>query len=149
MPRIWDTSGTVQPFVLSAAHTLPHNYRKFTIYVNAKSGFSSNFGAFETSWKGTTNDITKMAVDKDDPYFASLLAAYIILHVGGISRKHLTSDNNIITSIARYYVYYHMKRFTDDRQKMSYITNDIKKIIQKNILSKRIWVKKFERTRAD
>ena len=85
-----------------------------------------------TSWKGTTNDITKMAVDKDDPYFASLLAAYIISHVGGISRKHLTGDNNVITSIARYYVYYHMKRFTETPEKMMpYITDDIRKIIQK------------------
>ena len=43
-----------------------------------------------------------------------------------------------------------MKRFTDDPQKMSpYITNDMKEIIQKNIPSKKIWVKKFERTRAD
>ena len=132
LPRIWGTSGKVQPFVLSATHTLPYNYRKFTIYVNTKSGFSSNFGVLETSWKAAMNDITKMAVDKDDPYFASLLDTYIISHIGGISRKHLTGDNNVITSIARYYVYYHMKRFTDDPQKMSqYITNDIKKIIQK------------------
>ena len=80
-----------------------------------------------------------LAVDKDDPYFASFLATYIISHVGGISRKHLTGDNNVITSIARYYIYYHMKRFTDDQQKMSsYITNDIKEIIQKNIPSKKI-----------
>ena len=43
-----------------------------------------------------------------------------------------------------------MKRFTENPQKMSsYITNDIKKLIQKNIPSKKIWVKKFERTRAD
>ena len=77
-PRIWGSSGTVQPFVLST-NTLPYNVRKFTIYVNAKSGFLSNFEALNTSWKGTANDITKMAVDKDDPYFASsLLAAYII-----------------------------------------------------------------------
>ena len=104
----------------------------------------------ETSWKSDANDITKMAVDKDDPYFASLLAAYIISHVGGISRKHLTGDNNVIMSIARYYVYYHMKQFMENPQKMSsYITNDIEKLIQKNIPSKKIWVKKFERTRAD
>ena len=86
-----------------------------------------------------------MTVNKDDPYFASLLAAYIISHVGVISRKHLTGDNNVITSIARYYIYYHMKRFTDDPQKMSpYITNDMKEIIQKIFRQK-----KFERTRAD
>ena len=150
LPRIWDTSGTVQPFVLSSSTTLPYNYRKFTIYVNARLGFTSNFDALTTSWKGTVNDITKMAVDNDDPYFASLLAAYIISRVGGISKKHLTGDNNVITSIARYYIYFHMKWFTSDPQKMSsYITNDMKEIIQKNIPSKKIWVKKFERTRAD
>ena len=103
-----------------------------------------------TPWEGTNNDTTKTAVDKDDPYFASLLSAYIILHVGGIRRKHLTGDNNVITSIARYYIYYHMKRFTGTPEKMSpYITNDIKKIIQKNIPHKRIWVHKFECSRAD
>ena len=43
-----------------------------------------------------------------------------------------------------------MKRFTGTPEKMSpYITNDIKKIIQKNIPHKRIWVHKFERTRAE
>ena len=98
----------VQPFALSSSSlsssSLSYSYRKFTIYVNAKHGFSSNFESLETSWKSDANDITKMAVDKDDPYFASLLAAYIISHVGGISRKHFTGDNNVITSIARYYV---------------------------------------------
>ena len=133
LPRTWNTSGAVQPFTLTATNTLPYNYRKFTIYVNARSGFPSNFDALTTSWKRTVNDITKMAVDKDDPYFASLLAAYIISHVGGISRKHLTGDNNIITSIARYYIYYHMKRFTDDPQKMSPYIMKISKNLSKKI----------------
>ena len=141
LPRIWDTSGTIQPFVLSSS-SLPYNYRKFTIYVNANSGFTSNFDALFTSWEGNANDITKIAVDKD--------AAYIISHVGGISRKHLTGDNNVVTSIARYCTYYHMKRFTGTPEKMSpYITNDIKKGIQQNIPHKRIWVQKFERMRAE
>ena len=144
-PRIWGTGGTVQPFVIST-NTLSYNVRKFTIYVNARSGFPSNL---ETSWKGTADDITKMAVDKDDPYFASL-AACIILHVGGISKKHLNGDNKVITSIARYCVYYHMKRFTDDPRKMSpYIANDIKELIKKNLPFKRIWTAKFVHTRAD
>ena len=43
-----------------------------------------------------------------------------------------------------------MKRFTGTPEKMSpYITHDIQKIIQNNIPHKRIWVHKFERTRAD
>ena len=149
LPTIWDTSGTVALFTLPSS-SLPHNYRKFTIYVNANSGFTSNFDALSTSWEGNANDITKIAVNKDDPYFASLLAAYIISYVGGISRKHLTGDNNVVTSIARYCLYYHMKRFTGTPEKMSsYIANDIKKIIQKNIPHKRIWAHKFERTRAE
>lgn len=37
-PRIWDTGGTVQPFVL-ASNTLTYNVRKFTIYVDARTGF--------------------------------------------------------------------------------------------------------------
>ena len=96
----------------------------------------SNFDTLKTSWEGTLNDITKLAAYKDDPYFASLKAACIVSHIGGISRKHLTGDigaSMIITSIARYYVYYHMKIFTGDPSKMSpYITDDIKELIQSN-----------------
>ena len=114
-PKIWDVTGTYQPFVL-APGSLPYNVRKFKIYVNKRVGFTSNFDALKTSWEGTANDITKVAVDKDD---------------GGISRKHLTGDNKVITSIARYYVYYHMERFTGDPRKMSpYITDDLKELIR-------------------
>ena len=121
---------------------------KFVIYVNDKVGFWSSFEALETSWKGTADDITKVAVDKDDPYFASLLAACIISHVGGISRKHLTGHNKVITSIARYYIYYHRKRFTEDPRKMnSYFTSGIKELIKANLQTKTTWTDKFIRTR--
>ena len=148
-PRIWDTGGTVQPFIL-APTTLSYDVNKFIIYVNDKVGFWCNFEALETSWKGTAKDITKESVDKDDPYFASLLAACIISHVGGISRKHLTGDNKVITSIARYYIYYHMKRFTGDSRKMnSYITSNIKELIKTNLQTKTTWTNKFVRTREN
>ena len=129
LPAIWDTSGTVQPFTLSSSSSssLPYNFRKFTIYVNANSGFTSNFDALSTSWERNANDITKMAADKNDPYFASLLAAYIISHVGGLSRKHVTGDNNVVTSIARYCLYYHMKRFTGTPKKCRRILQTILK----------------------
>ena len=148
-PKIWDVTGTYQPFAL-APDSLPYNVRKFTIYVNGRTGFTSNFDALKTSWEGTANDITKVPVDKDDPYFASLLAACVISHVGGISRKHLTGDNKVITSIARYYIYYHMKRFTENPDKMSpYITEDLREIVKNNLQTKRIWIDKFEYTRAE
>ena len=148
-PRIWDVTGTYQPFAL-ASDSLPYNVRKFTIYVNGRSGFTSNFNALKTSWKGTANDITKVPIDKDDPYFASLLAALIISHVGGISRKHLNGNNKVITSIARYYIYYHMKRFTENPTKMSpYIMEDLKEIVKNNLQTKTTWTEKFEYTRAN
>ena len=132
---------------------LPYNVRNFVIHANDNVGFWSNFEDLKTSWKGTEDDITKVAVDKDDPYFASLLAVCIISHVGGISRKHLVETegtSKVIASIARYYVYYHMKRFTDDPRKMnSYITDDIKELIKANLRTKRIWADKFVRTRAN
>ena len=70
--------------------------------------------------------------------------------MGGISKKHLTGDNKVITSIARYYIYYHMKRFTEDPRKMnSYITNDIMELIKANLQTKTTWVNKFVRTREN
>ena len=99
-PRIWDTSGTVQPFVLST-NTLPYNVRKCTIYVNAKSGFLSNFEALDTTWKGTANGITKMAVDKGDPYFAWLLGKQryyeycMILHLLPYETIYRRSTKNV------------------------------------------------------
>ena len=148
-PRIWDTGGTYQPFAL-AFDSLSYNVRKFTIYVNGSSGFTSNFEALKTSWGGTANDITKVPIDKDDPYFASLFAALIISHVGGISRKHLNGNNKVITSIARYYIYYHMKRFTENPTKMSpYITEDLREIIKNNLQTETTWADKFEYTRAN
>ena len=53
-------------------------------------------------------------------------------------------------SIARYYVYYHMKRFTDDPEKMPpYITDDLKEIVKNNLQTKTTWVNKFVYTRAN
>ena len=135
------------------ANPLPYDVRKFKIYVNEKEGFLCNFDALKTVWGGTTKDITKVAVDKDNPYFASLLAACIISHVGGISRKHLVESKGIpkvVTSIARYYVYYHMKRFLKDPRKMdSYITGEMKELVKVNLQTKTLWKKKFVRTREN
>ena len=129
-------SGTVQPLI-STTNSLPFNVSKFNIYVTETGSFLSNFEKFNTSWQGTGKDITKVAVDRLDPYFASLLAAIIISHKGGICKKHLTGDAQtpkIITSIARYYVYYDMKRFLRDPNKMtSYISNAMLQLVKTNL----------------
>ena len=152
-PRIWGPDGTVASRFVPNTNPLPYDVRKFKIFVNEQENFLSNFEVLETNWKGTDKDITKVAVDKEDPYFASLLAACIISHVGGISRKHLVESKKIpkiATSIARYYVYYHMKRFLEDPRKMdSYITNEMKKLVKTNLQTKTLWKRKFVRTRAN
>ena len=94
-PRIWGPDGTVASRFVPNTNPLPYDVRKFKIFVNEQESFLSNFEVLETSWKGTDKDITKVAVDKEDPYFASLLAACIISHVGGISRKHLVESKKI------------------------------------------------------
>ena len=151
-PRIWDPNGTVQPLVLNT-NPLPYDVRKFTIYVNEKEGFRCNFEALKTAWGCTAKDITKVAVDKDDPYFASLLTACIISHVGGISSKHLVGSEGIpkvVVSIARYYIYYHMKRFLENPRKMdSYITGEMKELVKANLQTKTLWKRKFVRTRKN
>ena len=131
-PRLWGPGGTVQSFVLNV-NPFPYNVTKFKIFANENQSFLSNFEALKIHWTGTKKDITKVAVDTEGPggpYFASLLAACIISHVGGISRKHLIESERspkIVTSIARYYVYYHMKRFLENPRKMNlYITKEMK-----------------------
>ena len=53
----------------------------------------------------------------------------MISHKSGISLRHLAGDDKtpkIITSIARYYVYYHMQRFLRESSDMDYyITKDM------------------------
>ena len=151
-PRLWGPDGTVQKFVLNT-NPLPYDVTKFKIFVNREQSFLSNFENLETSWKGTEKDITKVAVKKEDPYFASLLAACIISHVGRMSRTHLIESDEtpkIITSIARYYVYYHTKRFLEDPRKMdSYITEDLRNLIKNNLQVRKFWKRKFARTREN
>ena len=55
-----------------------------------------------------------------------------------------------MTSIARYYVYYHMKRFTEDPRKMTpYITDNMKELVKVNLRTKSVWTRKFVRTREN
>ena len=129
LPRMWSPNGIVQHFVMNV-EPLPFSVTKLKIHVNEEESFLSIFEPLQTSWKGTAKDITKVAVNRDDPYFASLLAACIISHVGGISRKHPVETEGtpkVVTSMARYFVYYSMKRFTEDPRKMvPYVTGEMK-----------------------
>ena len=99
--------------------------------------------ALDTKWTNLSNvkDITKVKVDKEDPYFASLMAAFLMSQKSGICSKHFRGDastRKIITSILRFYVYYHMKRFLKNPDKMDkYVTREMLDEIHKTYLLRR------------
>ena len=59
---------------------LPYNVTQFEVFVTEQDSFRSKFEKINTKWVNTQNakNITKIKVNKNDPYFASLLAAYIM-----------------------------------------------------------------------
>ena len=95
---------------------------KFNVYVNEKDFFMSNFDPIEASWsKGkvfsekTDDDIRKVDFDyKSEPYFAMIASAYVATFLSGISVLNLYETPNvprIITSIARYHLYFTISKF--------------------------------------
>ena len=152
-PRIWGPGGTVQEFVTNT-NSFPYgNITKFKIYVTESEYFPSNFQDLDIEWKGTEKDVRKVSADENDLYFCSLLSACVISHVGGISRKHLVENENtpkIVTSIARYCVYYHLKRFLEDPSKLGpYLTEDLRDLVKNNLRVRKIWKRKFVRTKEN
>ena len=52
--------------------------------------------------------------------------------------------------MARYYVYYHLKRFLKDPERLgSYLTEDLRKLVKNNLRVRKIWKRKFLRTREE
>ena len=87
-------------------------------------------------------------LDKDDPYFfASLMAAYVISQKTGICTKHFREDPDvpkIVTSVLRFYVWYHMSRFLRYPEKMlKYLSSGDSDFIKIELPVKKIWKKKY------
>ena len=127
---------------------LPFNVTQFSIFVTNTKNFTSNFESLDTTLKdeGKVKDVRKAKVDKDDPYFASLIAAYVLSQKGGVSLEHLEENPKIpkIISIARFYVCYHIQRFLRDRTKLSrFVTQNDLKVIKKNIPTQTFWETKY------
>ena len=145
---IWDQSDVVKNFEVGNG-VPPFRISHFRIFVNNKYSFLFTTEALDTKWSSNVKDITKVKVGKEDPYFASLMAAFLICQKSGICSKHLRGDAstpNIITSILRFYVYYHMKRFLKNPDKMDkYVTREMLDEIHKNLPVKKVWTKKYHR----
>ena len=103
-PRIWGTAGTIQPFVKNSSNL---EVNSFKVYVTNDSFFDVNLPELGIKNNESSNDY------KDNSYLAALFAAYIATYSCGISTEHFVYDEKtpkIITSIARYHLYFHMKR---------------------------------------
>ena len=138
-PRIWGTAGTIQPFVKNPSSDL--NVNSFKIYVTDNSFFDANLPKLEISNNENSNDYN------NNPYLAALFAAYIATYSCGISEEHFVYDEKtpkIITSIARYHLYFQMKRFIRQSDKMSkYITQEIENIVLNNKPVVYKWTREF------
>ena len=86
--------------------------RQFKVYVTKDDSFQTNFPELNTVWGEKVNGISKAKIDfKNEPYFASLCAAFVIFFKSGICKEHFRKQggvNPIVTSIFRYYAYYHI-----------------------------------------
>ena len=75
------------------------------------------------------------------------MAAFIISQKSGICTEHLRRTAGvpkIVTSVLRFYVYYHMSRFLRTPEKMDeYVTKEMTNLIQKNLPVKKVWTKKY------
>ena len=147
--KIWDpTSGSAKSFELEKG-VIPFRLNYFRIFVNGDESFLFATEPLNIKWTNSSNvkDITKVKIDKEDPYFASLMAVFIISQKSGICTKHLRGSAGvpkIITSIMRFYVYYHMSRFLRTPEKMDkYVTREMLDVIQKHLPLKKVWTKKY------
>ena len=129
--KIWDPSlETTDYYFINDGKKFPFDQNHFRIFVNSEQSFSFQTDSLNTKWVNSKNakDIRKVNLDKDDPYFASLMAAYVISQKTGICTRHFIEYSDvpkIVTSIFRFYVLYHMSRFLRYPEKMTkYLTKN-------------------------
>ena len=154
--KIWDpadpssetTEGTEHSFK-GDGKKFPFDLNHFRIFVNSEQSFSFQTVPFDTKWGNPQNvkDIRTVDLDKDDPYFTSLMAAYVISQKTGICTKHLREEHEvpkIVTSILRFYVWYHMSRLLRYPEKMSkHLTSENLDLIKRVLPVKKTWKKKY------
>ena len=127
----------------------PFDLNHFLIFINSEQSFSFQTDSLNTKLVNSRNarDIRTLDLDKDNPYFASLMAAYVISQKTGICTRHWTESQNvpkIVTSIFRFYVWYHMSRFLRYPEKMSkYLTKDILDFIKRDLPVRKTWKKRY------
>ncbi len=115
---------------------------KIKIYVTDDKWFLSDLSPYTV-----TNTLSTDY--KKNPFLASLLAAYVTTYVCGISVKHFEYNDHtpsIITSMARYHLYYHMSRFLRDPSKLERYMSHIIPFVRKHTPYVKVWEDVFYRT---
>jgi hypothetical protein len=109
---------------------LGYEIHDFDIYVTDTRKFRMTMPPIRAVWKGEDrkltsykdSDIRKVDIDYlNDPYFTMICAAYVATFMCGISVKHLIPDPSTpkqITSLARYHLYYSIRKFMFDPSRL-------------------------------
>ena len=139
---IWSADGTVQTYDINHETTTNMDINKIKIYVTDDKWFLSDLSPYTV-----TN--TLLTDYKKNPFLASLLAAYVTTYVCGISVKHFEYNDHtpsIITSMARYHLYYHMSRFLRDPSKLERYMSHIIPFVRKHTPYVKVWEDMFYET---
>ena len=140
--QIWNPKGEKIPFALTTMK-LPFDTRMFEAYVG-NSSFTTNFPPIGTKWGG--KDVLTAEWDVNDPYFNSLASAYVLSHLSGVCKEHFVEDSKVpkvITTIMRYFLYYHRARFSHDLSRLDqHLTSEDVKAIRNMAPTKKVWVTK-------
>ena len=139
---IWSADGTIQTYDINHETTTNMDINKIKIYVTDDKWFLSDLSPYTV-----TNTLSTDY--KKNPFLTSLLAAYVTTYVCGISVKHFEYNDHtpsIITSMARYHLYYHMSRFLRDPSKLERYMSHIIPFVRKHTPYVKVWVDMFYET---
>ncbi len=139
---IWFADGTIQTYDINHETTTNMDINKIKIYVTDDKWFLSDLSPYTI-----TNTLSTDY--KKNPFLASLLAAYVTTYVCGISTKHFEYNDHtpgIITSMARYHLYYHMSRFLRDPSKLERYMSHIIPFVRRHTPYVNIWEDAFYKT---
>ena len=145
---IWSPGGEVQPFEKTDA-TLPFNIRKFKAFVSNDQSFITNLSKIPTNWvdEDGSDNILKADFDTSDPYINSVASAYVLSTLSGVCKDHFKESKDVpkqITSILRYFLYYHMARFSHDPDRLyQWLDEDDMEKIQSLIPTKSVWEQRY------
>ena len=122
-------------------YVLSYSINQFKVYVNDTDYFMSNLPPLNI----TTNN--KAEWNLKEPYFQSLVGAWIATYASGVSIEHLTFKPDVpkqITSFMRFHLYFTVRRIMQEFETMSengiqYIMNKYKANFLKDHIPKWTW----------